>query len=376
MNRLVALDLPGGPQFLTEIERIWADGDAVLPLDRRLDASTRERTATDLAAHEVVDANGRHPLSGGRAVADGDALVVATSGTAGRPKGVVLTHDSLAASADASLARLGHRTDDHWLACLPLCHIGGFSVLVRARRAGCALTVIDGFDADRVTELARRGCTAVSLVPTALRRIDPSLFRVVLLGGSRPPTDRPANVIATYGLSETGSGVVYDGRALDGVEITLGDGDEILVRGPMLMRGYRDGSTSIDASGWLHTGDTGRRSEDGTWSVLGRIDDLIKTGGEKVWPDAVESVLAAAFPDRAIVVVGVDDDEWGQKVVVVTTDPNLRIDELRGAVRERMPAHCAPKDVVVVDAIPSTALGKVVRRDCAATAARILAGRS
>lgn len=372
MHRLVALDLPGGSRFVDEVERVWADGDAVLPLDRRIEIEERRAVALELGASSVIDEDGRSPLPNGRPVEHGHALVIATSGSSGRAKGVVLSHAALDASADASLAHLGRDAADHWLACLPLCHIGGFSVVTRARRAGSALTVIDGFDAETVTDLARRGCNMVSLVPTTLRRIDPSLFRRVLLGGSRPPVERPSHVIATYGLTETGSGVVYDGRPLDGVELTLGTDDEILVRGPMLMSGYRDGTTSIDRDGWLHTGDIGTQRTDGSWSVEGRLDDLIKTGGEKVWPDAVEAVLAENFPTTRLVIVGVDDEEWGQKVVVVTDDPTADLDAIRGVIRDRLPSRCAPKAIVVVDSVPTTTLGKIVRRECASLAARAL----
>lgn len=358
---------------MDEVERAWADGDAVLPLDRRIDPAERRAIALELGASVAVDENDRWPLPGGRPVENGHALVIATSGSSGRAKGVVLSHTALDASADASLARLGRDAADHWLACLPLCHIGGFSVVTRARRAGTPLTVIDGFDADEVTDLARRGCNMVSLVPTALRRIDSSAFRRVLLGGSRPPKDRPPHVIATYGLTETGSGVVYDGWPLDGVEMTLGPDDEILIKGPMLMSGYRDGTTAIDRDGWLHTGDTGSRRPDGSWSVDGRLDDLIKTGGEKVWPDSVEAVLAESFPTTRLVIVGVNDEEWGQKVVVVTDDPTIELEAIRRVVRDRMPSRCAPKAIVVVDSIPTTSLGKVVRRECASMATRVLA---
>ena len=127
-------------------------------------------------------------------------------------------------------------------------------------------------------------------MPTALARVDPTAFRTVLVGGQAPPPDRPANVIATYGLTETGSGIAYDGVPLDGVEIRIVD-DEIHVRGPMLLRAYRDGDDPKDADGWLPTGDAGS-FEDGRLSVHGRIGDLIITGGENVWPVAVERVLA------------------------------------------------------------------------------------
>jgi O-succinylbenzoic acid--CoA ligase len=187
---------------------------------------------------------------------------------------------------------------------------------------------------------------------------------VVLLGGSRPPLDRPANVVATYGLTETGSGVVYDGMPLDGVEVHIAADGEILVRGPMLMRCYRDGSSTIDADGWLHTDDLGIMGPEGRLQVQGRRGDMIVTGGENVWPDAVERVIADLHDVAEVAVAGVPDPEWGQRVVawVVpagTATPSLA--DLRAAVGQRLAAFMAPKELHLVEALPRTAIGKVSR---------------
>ena len=120
----------------------------------------------------------------------------------------------------ATSDRLGVDPSRHaWVACLPLAHVGGLSVVTRALLTGTPLTVLPGFDADAVEALGRaEKATHLSLVPAALRRLDPALFTRILLGGSRPPGDLPANVVVTYGMTETGSGVVYDGVPLDDVE--------------------------------------------------------------------------------------------------------------------------------------------------------------
>ncbi|MGE0137619.1 MAG: class I adenylate-forming enzyme family protein [Ilumatobacteraceae bacterium] len=365
MADLVAIDLPGGPAFVRVLRDIWDAGDAALPLDQRLPPPAREQVLAATRPTRVVDAIGSTTLEG-VPVEDGDALVMVTSGSTGTPKGVVLTHDALTASALATSRRLGVSADDHWLACLPLSHIGGFSVITKALATGTALTVLPAFDAAAVTDAARAGSTLVSLVPTALARIDPALFRVIVLGGSRPPTDRPSNCVATYGMTETGSGIVYDGVPLDGVEVRLEDDGEVLVRGPMLLRCYRDDTTPLDPGGWLHTGDVGTWLDDGRLHVLGRRGDLIITGGENVWPDAVERHLTDHPDVVEVAVAGVDDQEWGQRVVawIVPRDaaapPSL--DGIRAWARDRMPAYMAPRELVVVTSLPRTALGKVPRR--------------
>jgi o-succinylbenzoate---CoA ligase len=367
--RLRALALPAGPSFVEELQDAWDAGDAVLPVDLRLPAPARHHLLDALAPAVVVDADRRHTRrAGGREVEPGDALVVATSGSTGEPKGVVLTHEAVAASARATSARLGVDADrDRWLACLPLAHVGGLSVVTRALVTGTAVTVLDGFDAAAVTAEAEAGATLVSLVTTALRRIDPGLFRTIVLGGAAPPADLPPNVVTTYGMTETGSGVVYDGRPLDGVEVRVSDG-EIHLRGPMLLRAYRgpDGDHDpTDGDGWFATGDGGEIDGAGRLVVHGRLGDMIVTGGENVWPDAVETVLRGHPAVAEVAVVGEPDDEWGARVVahVVPAGPGdpPGLDELRDHVKQQLPPWCAPRRLVVAGELPRTALGKVRR---------------
>ncbi len=330
---------------------------------------------------------GQHALADGVPVEEGDALVVATSGTSGWPKGVVLTHDAVVASARATSDRLGVEPSRHsWLACLPLAHIGGLSVVTRALVTDTPLLVLPGFEADAVEALGRTGrATHVSLVTTALGRLDPAAFACILLGGSKAPTVLPPNVVTTYGLTETGSGVVYDGLPLDGVEIALRQGDgsfsaqsgpgqpspegEILLRAPMLFRCYRDGSDGRVAGpdgdhSWFATGDAGHFDADGRLVVSGRIEDVITTGAEKVWPDVVERVLSA-HPDVAEVAVWKrSDPEWGERVVawIVPADDTPSLDDLRKVVADTIAPWAAPKELVIVDDLPRTSSGKVRRR--------------
>jgi O-succinylbenzoic acid--CoA ligase len=367
MPDLVALARPGGPGFVEALARIWDRGDAALPLDPRLPPAARAAVFTAMAPAVLVDERGEQRLRGGRPVEPGDALVVVTSGTTGAPKGVVLTHEAVRASARATSRRLQVGSDDRWLACLPLSHVGGLTVVTRALVTGAPLVVQPGFDAAAVEAAAReQGATLVSLVSTALSRIDPSLFRVIVLGGARPPEHRPPNVVTTYGLTETGSGVVYDGLPLDGVEVRVDGDGEVSVRGPTLLRAYRDGTDPKDDAGWFRTGDVGALDADGRLVVHGRRGDLIITGGENVWPEPVEARLAAHPAVADVAVAGVDDREWGERVVayVVPRRPSEppRLDSLREWVKAALPSYCAPRELVLIDAVPRTAIGKP-RRD-------------
>ncbi len=366
MPDLVAIDLPGGSEFVAALQRAWDRGDAVLPVDQRLSDEAKGALLDQLRPTIVEDGGGRRPGSPGVPTSPGDALVVATSGTSGALKGVVLTHDAVAASARATSARLMVDPERHrWLACLPLNHVGGLSVVTRSLLTGTPCTVLPGFDRDAV--LAHSGPDVlVSLVTTALRRVGADHFRLVVLGGSSPPEGLAPNVVTTYGLTETGSGVVYDGVPLDGVEVAIDPAtSEIRIRGPMLLRGYRDGTSPLDSAGWLATGDAGRVDRHGLLHVDGRLDDMIVTGGENVWPDPVEAALATHEGVREVAVAGRPDPEWGQRVVawVVPVDRSAPpgLSELRAVVAERLAPFAAPRQIVLMEALPRTSIGKVQR---------------
>lgn len=377
MPELVALDAVGTRGFVDAVLRVWDAGDAVLPIDPRLSPTARQRLLAQLGAAVEQAADGtRRQLDPSRPCETGDALVVATSGTTADPKGVVLTHDALAASAAATNSRLGIDASDRWLACLPLSHMGGLGVVVRALAAGTGLTMALRPDEASIAEGLADGCTRTALVATVLTRVDTSGFTTVLLGGGPAPTMVPDNAVVTYGLTESGGGVVYDGRPLDGVEVSVVDGT-IRLRCPMLARAYRasqspapdsasaSASTLTDDEGWFDTCDVGHLEADGRLVVQGRSGDMIVTGGEKVWPSAVESVLADHPAVAEVAVIGRPDAEWGQIVVavVVPTDqaspPGL--DVLRAAVAEGLAPWAAPRHLELVNALPRTALGKVAR---------------
>lgn len=304
-------------------------------------------------------------------LSEGDALVMATSGSTGEPKAVIHTHASVAASATATNSALAvDPSTDRWLACLPLAHIGGLSVVLRSMHSKTPVTIHPRFDAASTTLEGRSGATLVSLVTRALNQIDTSAFRTILIGGAAPPPDRPANTIATYGMTETGSGIVYDQTTIDSAEVTVDDDGQILVRGPMLFRGYRQRTDRVEAQpdgpfvdGWFPTGDFGYVDSEGHLVVQGRGSDVIVTGGEKVWPVPVETVLRARSDIDNVAIVGEPDPSWGHVVVAVITVPGPppSLESLRQTVKQTLPSWCAPKKVVVRSELPTTSTGKVVR---------------
>jgi len=374
VHRLIALDLPGGPGFVDVLRRCWDRGDAVVVVDQRLPAAARAALISAARPHEVLTAPDADPVPFDRAaplVEPGDALIVTTSGSTGEPKALVHTHDSLGAHANAVHRHLGvDPARDRWLAALPLNHLGGFGVVARSLLTDTPVDVLPSFDVKVVAQSpGRLGSTLVSLVAAALDRVDPEPFRWVVLGGSADPVVRPPNVVRTYGLTESGGGVVYEGTPLPGVEVRIGDDGEISIRSATIARGRREHDGTViplaDADGWLATGDVGRWANDGRLQVDGRRDDLIITGGENVWPGPVEDALRTHPAVADALVVGEPDPDWGQRVVavVVPADPAdpPTLDVLRTHAKDTLPPHAAPRELRLVNEIPRTALGKPVR---------------
>ena len=355
-GRLLPVRL-AAPAAAAAIRSCWEAGDAVLVLDPRAPQPEIEAILGRMRPELGVDPD--------------VAAVAVTSGTAGPPKGVELTWDGLSASGSAVAAALETGSHDRWLACLPLQYVAGLAVLGRAWTTGTPVSVLGGFDEAAV---AAAGATLVSLVPTMVRRLraagmDLGRFRRILVGGG-PVDESGPNIVATYGLTETWGGVVHDGHPLDGVELALGQSDEILVRAPMVMRGYRldpeRTAAVLSADGWLRTGDVGAIDAGGRLRVVDRLGDLVITGGVNVSPTEVEGVLVQHPGVADVSVGGAPDPEWGERVVayVVPTEPASppALADLRAFAADRLSAPKLPREVVVVESIPRTAGGKVVRR--------------
>jgi O-succinylbenzoic acid--CoA ligase len=355
-------------------------GAALVPLSTRAREAERRAQVEAAGARLVVD----EPLEGEEAEAPlrddvdpgGTHSILFTSGTAGMPKPVALSFANHHASAVASAAHLGVDEGDRWLCPLPLFHVGGLAVLLRAVIYRTTAVLHDGFEASRVAgELSSGAATLVSLVPTMLRRLREAglerapALRAALIGGGPLPRgllDWAAQlglpVMPTYGLTETASQVAtaapgeHAGRPLPGVELRIGRDGEILVRGPMVARG------ALARDGWLHTGDRGRLDERGRLLVEGRLKDVIVTGGENVAAEEVEATLLEHPAVQDAAVVGLPDPEWGEAVsAFVVLGDGATAEELIAHCRARLAPYKVPKRIEQVPGLPRNAAGKLLR---------------
>jgi O-succinylbenzoic acid--CoA ligase len=318
---------------------------------------------------------------------DDEPLVVETSGSTGTPKRVVLTRRAVLASVAATARRLDG--EGRWLLALPASYVAGAQVVCRSAAAGEPPVLLDDHPSLAAAVEAGRPAYA-SLVPTQLHRmledagdVDAlrSLRTVLLGGGPVDPalrtraTEAGVTVVATYGSAETAGGCVYDGVALDGVRLATETDGRLRISGPMLFDGY-DGDPELTArvllDGWFRTEDAARIDEDGRLQVLGRLDDIVITGGVNVPAPAVARRLREHPGVRAAEVLGVPDAEWGMRLVAfVVGAPDVEMDlaAARAWVAEVHPRSWAPRQLVVLGALPLLANGKVDRVQLATTAA-------
>ncbi len=299
----------------------------------------------------------------------GRPLVVSTSGSTGQPKQVVLTREAVLASVEATAERLGET--GRWVLAVPPTYIAGIQVIVRSLVAGHDPVL--GADAWPTGE-GNAAPWFCSLVPTQLGRMlaDPAsatalarAHTILLGGGPIDPSLRVraaeagVNVVATYGSAETAGGCVYNGRPLSGVRLDIAPDGRIRIGGPTLFEGYLDDPALTSEAlhdGWFHTSDLGQL-QDGQLQVLGRTDDVVVTGGLNVPGPAVALRLREHGAVNDAEVVGVPDDEWGNRLVAII-EGELDLPAARDWVAQAHPRSWAPRQVVTVDALPRLDNGK------------------
>jgi O-succinylbenzoic acid--CoA ligase len=315
---------------------------------------------------------------------DDEPLVVETSGSTGAPKRVVLSRRAVLASVAATARRLGG--EGRWLLALPASYVAGAQVVCRSVAAGEPPVLLDDHPSLAAAVEAGRPAYA-SLVPTQLHRMLGSAadaealrsLRTVLLGGGpiepdlrRRAADAGVHVVATYGSAETAGGCVYDGVPLDGVRLDTEADGRLRVAGPTLFDRY-DGDPALTArvlvDGWFRTEDAARIDEDGRLRVLGRLDDMVVTGGVNVPAPAVARRLREHPAVTDVEVLGVPDEEWGMRLVAFVVG-ELALDDARDWVGAAHPRSWAPRQLVRLDALPMLANGKVDRVQLATAASR------
>ncbi|TLS39008.1 o-succinylbenzoate--CoA ligase [Pseudalkalibacillus caeni] len=331
--------------------------------------------------------------------------IMYTSGTTGKPKGVVLTYGNHWWSAVSSSLNLGLHLEDRWLAATPLFHMSGLSILIRSVIYGITTVIHEKFDPQKANSaIKNEGVTIVSVVSTMLAQMleelgesrYPESLRCMLLGGGPAPLPilenckkRSIPVYQTFGMTETASQVVTlsseymleklgsAGKPLfpaevkimeDGKELPPEEAGEIIVKGPMVTKGYwkrEEATAEAIKEGWLYTGDIGYLDKDGFLFILDRRSDLIISGGENIYPAEIESVLLSHPSVLEAGVAGKEDSKWGQVPVaflVTQKDKTVTEQEVLQYAEAKLARYKVPVKAYFVEELPRNASKKLLRR--------------
>ncbi|MUK90046.1 o-succinylbenzoate--CoA ligase [Ornithinibacillus sp. L9] len=328
-----------------------------------------------------------------------DFTIIYTSGTTGFPKGVVHTYGNHWWSAISSALNLGLSKEDKWLATLPMFHVGGLSIYLKSVIYGMPVMLFEKFHVGSVHHaIMHRGVTMISVVTIMVQRLMeklgeefyPEHFRCMLLGGGPAPKallekakEKLVPVFQSYGMTETSSQIATlsphdalnkvgsSGKPLVPAQLDIINPDhenigEILVKGPMVTKGYFQNQAANEGSfkdGWLATGDLGYLDEEGFLYVVDRRKDLIISGGENIYPSEVESVIAGLEQVKEVGVVGVENEKWGQVpyAFIVPNDPKLDKEDVYHFLQTRLAAYKIPNEIYFVEELPRNASNKLVR---------------
>jgi o-succinylbenzoate---CoA ligase len=383
-RRFLILRATGEPSSLEWILASFESPMAVVPLHPAIPAPERELALQQLPSGEWIEAENLPAPRSRKAEAKSPQevwAVIFSSGSSGRPKGVALSGEALRGSAEAHGGLFGKHG---WLLNLPLCHVGGFSVLSRAYFLQSPLALAgDRFNAETTSRWLSSGLVAgASLVPTTLHRLlevgvsKPESLKVILLGGApadaslldrAKATGLPVHL--TYGLTENASQAASEREPglgmepLPGVEIDIGAGGEVHLRSPYLATGvYEAGKLrplALD-NGYFPTGDLGRIM-DGKLLVEGRKSEQIISGGVKVFPAEIESWLRGIPGLEDAALTSIPDPEWGEALCLAVVGEEYAPDTVKSSLKGKVDPRKIPRFWVRLSAIPRTPLGKVRR---------------
>jgi O-succinylbenzoic acid--CoA ligase len=389
-DAIVALAAPADELALAALACSWA-GKPFLPLaPDTTDARWQQLLAR---APERLQRLARlpAPLPQTRAPAivdpDSAALIIATSGSEGLPKAVVLSHRALAAAACASAAAIPLQAGDVWLDCLPLNHIGGQAILWRCLAAGACVRLHQSFDAARVwQDIAAGKASHVSLVPAMLSRLlgiadtpPPPSLHCALIGGAalsqalwQRARDAGWPLFVSYGMSETAAQITtllpgeawhegLVGQALPGVDIAIADDGRVAIRAPQLLLGYLGEAGSGPVDGWLRTGDLGRIDANGRLTILGRADDVFVSAGINIHPQEIEAQLASCPGVADVAITASRDPVWGDVLAALLVG-SAELEAVRAWSAAHLPTAQRPRRFLRVPALPRNAMGKLERR--------------
>lgn len=399
-----------------ELTAIIADGEPrLLLLDPELNCSAGTIDVVTLGpafeawrdAQDAADPQRESDLSE-------PALLLYTSGTTGRPKGVMITPVNLAYVERTAREAWGFTADSVNIVAMPLFHIGGIGYGMMALSQGGATVLLRQPDpAEVVAAMRDHGATHGFFVPTVLERIldhlersdlaPPTTLQRLVYGAapiSRPTLDRALALLGcgfdhAYGMTETAGTVIalppadhlddqdqrlrsighpfpwVELRIADlasGVDLPAGEVGEILVRSPMVAKGYWrqpvETAAAIDEAGWLHTGDAAMRDAEGFVTLVDRFKDMIVSGGENIYPREIETVLLAHDEVADVAVIGIPHERWGETpaaFIVASKHGSLTEEELRAFTRERLAHYKCPSLFRIVDDLPRNPSGKVLK---------------
>ena len=323
------------------------------------------------------------------------ASIMYTSGTTGKPKGVLQTFGNHFYSAISSALNLGLSSADKWLCVAPIFHISGFSIIMRGLIYGMTVRLVEKFRAEELERiLANETVTIMSVVPFMLKKLIQqqnktnthynSAFRCMLLGGGTIDREtleaclqRSIPVVQCYGMTETCSQIVAlrsadallklgsVGQPLFSTQLKLSKDGEILLKTPALTPGYLnlpDKLPSKMIDGWYRTGDIGHLDKEGYLYIDGRADEMLISGGENIFPQEVEQVYQRYPQINEVAVVGQNDSVWGQvPVAFVVSDRRLSPTKLINYGYEHLARYKVPQHYIFVSELPKNASGKIRR---------------